>query len=130
MKPQSPPVLRVVSTANDRLPDEDQDTQPAAKSQEDIWYETYSKAPYKDIAHRMLELRNEIASAELAVKTLKSELDVIRLRVVPTRFAEDSTTSMRIEGIGRISLTSDAYCTVLPGQQEQLFDFLKSIGCE
>lgn len=130
MKPQSPPALRAANAVDDRLPDEDQDTQPAGKSQEDVWYETYVKAPYKDIAQRMLELRNEIASAELAVKNLKSEFDVIRLRVVPTRFAEDSTTSMRIEGLGRISLTSDAYCTVLPGQQDQLFEFLKSIDCE
>lgn len=90
-----------------------------------IWKEKYNAMPYKDLAARMVELRDEIASKETEVKDLKAELDVIRLKVVPIRFAEDGLKSQNIVGVGRLGLTSDAYCTQIAGKQDELFGWLR-----
>jgi hypothetical protein len=93
--------------------------------QEKAWKQKYEKMPYKDIAARMLELRDQIAEAENTASALKAELDVIRIKVVPVRYANDGVTSQNFAGIGRLGLTKDAYCTQKPDKKDELFVWLR-----
>lgn len=104
------------------LQDEELDTQ----SLEDEWFAKYQTLPYKDLAQRMLELREEEALAKSRATAATKELDIIRLRVVPQRFAEDGMSSLNLPGIGRLGLSSDAYCTQKKDLQEALFDWLRA----
>lgn len=99
------------------------------KEPEDLqktWYEKYKDLPYKDLALRMMELKKLATEAETAFKAAAAEFDVIRLRVVPQRLNADGMSSIRLDGIGRLGLTSDAYCTVIPGLKPDLIAWLKS----
>lgn len=92
---------------------------------EDAWVKKYEAMPYKELALRMLELREAKAKADAESTSLKAELDVIQLRVIPPRFAAEGLQTITIPGAGRIGLTRDMYCTQKPGLQEALFDFLR-----
>lgn len=91
-----------------------------------VWYDKYKDLPYKDLAARMVELKKLSDEAERAKKAATAEFDVIRLRVVPERFAKDEMTSLRITGIGRLGISADAYCTVIPGRKDDLLALLKT----
>lgn len=91
----------------------------------DQWYAKYKDMPYKELAERMVELKAKAGEADRTKKALDAEHDVIRLRVVPERFQKDGMTSLRLQGIGRLGLTSDAYCTVIPGAKPDLLEYLK-----
>lgn len=111
----------------------DQDTgdsteEVTKESLEQQWYRDYKTKPYKELAAKMVDLKKQIAELERTSTLLASEFDVIRLRVIPERFAEDSMTSLRIEGIGRLGLTRDAYCDQVKDKQEDLFNLLREIG--
>lgn len=89
------------------------------------WYEQYKDKPYKDLAARMVELAHAKKLAEMEVSRIGAEFDVIRLRVVPNRMADEGIKGLRIEGVGRLGLTSDAYCNLIPGAKEGLFNWMR-----
>jgi hypothetical protein len=110
----------------------DQETGDSAEelSKEDLetqWYKHYAGLPYKELAERMVELKKQAAEADRINKALNAEFDVIRLRVVPERFAADGMSSLRITGVGRLGLTSDAYCNQIADNQEELFELLREL---
>lgn len=95
---------------------------------EEQWFAKYKDMAYKDLAARMVQLGEEHSKADREAKSKRAELDVIRLRVIPERFAEDGLTGMRVEGVGRLGLNSDAYCTVKSGLQPSLYAYLRENG--
>lgn len=90
------------------------------------WYNEYRDKSYADLARRMVELKKEISASEDIAKARKAEFEVISQRVVPERMIKDEQTSIRITGVGRLGITSDAWCTVIPGRKDDLLAFLKS----
>lgn len=92
---------------------------------EAAWRQKYENMPYKDLAARMVELRDEAAKAKAHEVMTNKELDVIRLKIVPSRFAEDGYSSLNIPGVGRLGLTADAYCTQKNECKDELFEFLR-----
>ena len=93
---------------------------------EDALFKLYENMPYKDLAAKMVELREQSALLATNKTAIDTELDIIRLRVVPMRFAQDGCTSFRVEGVGRLSLTKDAYCTQLKDKQAELFEWMRA----
>lgn len=89
------------------------------------WYDQYKDMSYADLARRMVELKKEAGEAETLMKARKAEFEVISQRVVPERMNKDEQTSIRLKGIGRLGLTNDAWCTVIPGRKDDLLAFLK-----
>ena len=102
---------------------EDQD--PEVIDLEQMWYDSYKTGTYAELAARMKELQAQAGEAERCKIQLNKELDVIRLKVVPERFAADNITSMNISGVGRLGLTKDMYCTQKKEFQENLFQWLR-----
>lgn len=92
---------------------------------EAFWQLKYEKMSYKELASRMVELRDKAAKAKAEEVVTNKELDIIRLRIVPTRFAEEGFSSLNIPGIGRLGLTSDAHCTQRKELTEELYTFLR-----
>ena len=119
MKPNQP--LQPGSTS--AAPEVDDLDPTEAKPQD--WYDKYKDLSYKDLAIRMVELKKVASEAKATESAANAELDVIRLRIVPERFAKDETTSMRIAGVGRLGIANDAYCTVIPGLGEDLVGWFK-----
>lgn len=107
-----------------QITEQDEEITPA-QSREEEWLAKYKPLPYPRLAERMVELRDASSKADREKKDLDAELDVIRLKVVPERFAADEISSMRIAGVGTLSLTSDMYCTQKKDRQEELFQWLR-----
>lgn len=96
------------------------------ETQEQKWFTQYKDQSYPALARRMKELATLSAAAERQRKDLNAELDVIRLKVVPERFAEDELLSIRIEGIGTLGVAGDMHCTMLNDKKPELFEWLRN----
>ena len=88
----------------------------------------YSDLPIPDLASRMKELKEEIEAKDRALKDLKAEFDVLRIEVVPAKMEEFGTSSMNIRGLGRLTISTDAYITTVKGQKPVLFKWFKDNG--
>lgn len=84
----------------------------------------YKKAPYRDLAIRMQELATQAKFHDDQKKVFTAELDLIRLQIVPERFANDDMTSMNITGVGRLGLTSDMHCNVSKDKKTEFHGWL------
>lgn len=110
---------------NDQLAEVDDLDPQEPVDQKQKWYDQYKDQSYADLARRMVELKKEASAAEDITKARKAEFEVISQRVVPERMNKDEQTSIRLKGIGRLGITNDAWCTVIPGCKDGLLDFLK-----
>lgn len=90
------------------------------------WYNQYKDMSFADLARRMKALKQEVSDADILAKARKAEYDVISLRVVPERMLKEEQTSIRITGVGRLGISKDAWCTVIPGKKDDLIAWLKS----
>lgn len=72
---------------------------------------------------KMVQARKEELEAQL--KEANAEFDVLRLEVIPQRCEDEGIESMKIEGVGRLSLTGDLYVSVKAGQQVSFFGWLR-----
>lgn len=93
-----------------------------------VWYDTYSGLTYKELAVRMKELSAEASAADRLKVKKNEELDVIRLKIVPERFAVDEISSINIPGVGRLGLTSDMHCNQVKEKQDSFFQWLRDNG--
>lgn len=70
------------------------------------------KASYKELALRMIELADIVSEHKSIASAANAEFDLIRMTIIPERFAEEDIKSLKITGIGRLGLTSDMHCNV------------------
>lgn len=105
---------------------DDLDPELQAQAAAKALYDKYSAMSYKELAQRMVELKNEITEKDTALKLLGAEFDLIRLKVVPEKLQKDDMTSIRITGVGRLGLSADAYCSVIPGCKPDLVAWMLS----
>lgn len=98
---------------------------PEQKAKFTALMKKYRKESYKNLAIRMQQLATLKAEAEDEAKEHNAELDLIRLIIVPERFADDEITSLKIDGVGRLGLTSDMHCNVKKDDKEGFFNWMR-----
>lgn len=59
------------------------------------------------------------------LKLVNAEFDVIRIETLPEQMEQEGLEGFRLEGVGRITLTGDAYVKIVPGQADALFKWLR-----
>lgn len=91
----------------------------------DLELETMMAMTIKDMGKLFVSLKTEIDAAEGVVRALKSSFDKLRLRAMPEKMDEMGITGVKIIGVGRLSLTADAYCSVVKDQKFRLYDWLR-----
>jgi hypothetical protein len=86
----------------------------------------YSTMPLMDLIKAMDSVgKNKDAMAE-EMKVINAHYDVLRLEVIPERMDSEGIENLRVEGIGRVSLTGDMFVGVKPGAREELYEWLKA----
>jgi len=70
-----------------------------------------------------------VEEKEAELSDLKNSYDFIRFVLMPKAIEEAGLSSpVKIAGVGRISLSSDAYVSVVPGQKDALYGWMEEHG--
>jgi hypothetical protein len=68
---------------------------------------------------------------EAQLKLINARFDVLRFEAIPNKVEEMGLESpVKLEGIGRVSLTADIQCSTKGGMKEALFSWLRKNKCE
>ena len=91
------------------------------------------EAKYKPMAtleviRSMDELRKRKEDLEEALKEVNKEYDFLRLNMIPARFEEEGIEGMKVEGVGRVSLTGDMYVSILSDKKDEAYEYFRDIG--
>lgn len=86
--------------------------------------------PYNRLAKAMVDAKEGLEIRKKAVVVAQKKFDILRLQIIPDRMCEDDMQSIKIAGIGRLSLTNDAHVSVASGMKYDLHKWLKDNGFE
>lgn len=84
----------------------------------------------KALVERMKQLQDWVAETEEAVKKVKEELDGLRLIRIPKEMERLELRSTTFEGLGRVQLAADLYCSVKAGCKDQVNQWLTDQGLD
>lgn len=82
------------------------------------------------LAVRMKELQANKESLEENVSAVNTELDDIRLRKIPEMMESLGLVNVTFDGVGRVQLASDLYCSTKAGQKDAAMQWLRDVGME
>ena len=102
---------------------QDQDTNPNA-----VYEEKYAGMTTIEVIRAMDKLSGEKESIEDELKEINKEYDFLRLNLIPKKFEDDGIENLRVEGIGRVSLTGDMYVSIPAAMREQAYEYFRDIG--
>ena len=95
---------------------------------EEKFIQDHQDLPYALLAARMAEVKADLDTRKKGVAVAQKKFDAIRLKILPDRMVEDEMQSIKISGVGRLSLTNDAYVSVAAGNRAALHVWLKDHG--
>lgn len=85
-------------------------------------------ATLKDLGLKMKEVRRNLDRAKSEAAELQKEWDELRKVTIPSLMEDMDIESVRIEGVGLISLATDAYCTVPAKNKQELQQWMRDNG--
>jgi len=88
----------------------------------------YSGYSLTDLIREMNRVQQEKDQLEETLKKVNSRFDHLRLAAIPNKMDEEGIPNITIEGIGRVSLTSDAYVSIKAGMKDQAWQWLSDNG--
>lgn len=81
-----------------------------------------------EIIRAMDEQRALKEDLDEQLKAVNKEYDFLRLNMIPNRFEEEGIENMKVDGIGRVSLTGDMYVSILAEKKEEAYEYFRDIG--
>lgn len=81
-----------------------------------------------DIIRAMDSIRALKDDVEAQLTELNKEYDHIRLNLIPRKFEEEGIDNIRVDGIGRVSLTSDLYVRINSADRDRVHEYFRDIG--
>lgn len=90
----------------------------------------YEDMTLEDLAHEMQEARQKLDFATRTKANWQNMWDELRKVHIPNKMEDLGMESARIKGVGTISLSADAYCTVPAGNRAQVQQWLAENGFE
>lgn len=95
---------------------------------ENDFEQKYAGMTTLDIIRAMDKLGQERDAVDEKLTALNKEYDFIRLNLVPKRMEDDGIDNIRVDGVGRVSLTSDMYVRVNSDDREKVHEFFRDLG--
>jgi hypothetical protein len=90
--------------------------------------DAYQTWPLLALIKEMCEYSAKKEALEDELKVVNARYDVLRLEAIPERMDADGVENMKVEGIGRVSLTADLLVSVRGGAKESLFGWFRDNG--
>lgn len=97
-------------------------------SEDKVMQEFYDSMEGKtliELATKMNEIRMLLDEAKAVKVDLQKKFDALRLNLVPSAMDDDGITSMNVDGIGRVGLTSDIYASIPAEHREEAWGWLR-----
>ena len=76
----------------------------------------------------MKQVQERKDALEKQLKAVNLELDDLRLKRIPELMDSLEVKNATFEGLGRVQLASDLYCSTKAGQKEQAMQWLRDCG--
>jgi hypothetical protein len=86
----------------------------------------YEGMSLKQLAEAQAQVKTEMEHYAGIKASLQQEFDALRKHIVPAKMEEMGIESVRIEGVGTLSLAVDAYCSTPADKRQALMDWLES----
>lgn len=80
------------------------------------------------VIRSMDDLRARKDEIEEQLKYINKEYDFLRLKLVPKMFEDEGIESLKVDGIGRVSLTGDMYVSIQSGRKDEAYEYFRDIG--
>lgn len=80
------------------------------------------------LVSKLMDLEKEAATHAAAAKTLKAQIDRLKMGVLPDKMNAEEIQTVNLKGIGRLSNTSQMRVSAVAGTQPQLFTWLEDNG--
>lgn len=84
----------------------------------------YEVLSYKDLALEFQALKQIKADAKLEAALVEEKFDALTKQVIPDKMTEEGIKTIAIDGVGRLQLSAQAYCSTKAGMKDALFDWL------
>ncbi len=84
----------------------------------------------RELCAWMKERQEDIAGREEELKTLKAQLDDVRLRRIPEMMQALEVKTATFEDIGRVQLAADMYCSTVSGRKDDAMQWLRDLGLD
>lgn len=84
----------------------------------------------RGLCYDMAVLQADIEEREEATKLLKAQLDDLRLRRIPEMMEVLEVKTATFDGIGRVQLAGDLYCSTAKGRKDEAMQWLRDCGYE
>jgi hypothetical protein len=104
------------------------DENTTAVNPDAVYIEKYADHDSRALVKAMDEKRGHKDELEEALKGINAEYDYLRLKAIPQRFEADGIENLTITGIGRVSLTGDAYVQCPADKKNELHEYLRDVG--
>jgi hypothetical protein len=104
------------------------DEEIAAIVQEGIIFDELKADSIRNLAEFQYELGETIDVYDRVVKELNKVYDTLRIGVLPEKMAEEDITSMKIDGIGRLTVTADLSASIDKDKLEDAYTWLRDTG--
>ena len=83
---------------------------------------------YPELANLFKNLKDKKEEADRVKSDFQKQFDLLRLSVIPDKMIEDGISSISLDGIGRIGLTTDAHVQVLKENKEHFYSWMEDNG--
>lgn len=87
-------------------------------------------ATLRELCAKMKDLQTRKDAVDAEGTRLTAELDELRLRKIPELMEALEVRNATFEGIGRVQLASDLYCSTRAGEKEVAMQWLRDCGQE
>ena len=81
-----------------------------------------------DIVRAMNDIQLAKEAKDNEAKEIGKEFDFLRLKMIPSRFEEEGIENLKVEGVGRVSLTGDMYVSIPAANREAAYEYFRDIG--
>ena len=79
---------------------------------------------------KMQELQNQKEQQDEISKALTTEIDILRLKQIPEMMDQLEVKNATFQGIGRVQLAADLYCSTKAGQKDAAMLWLRDMGLD
>ena len=88
----------------------------------------YAGSSISDLGTALRDLKSAYKAASDAKTALGAEIDFLAKNKMVEVMDEMGVSSLNLKGIGRLSIRGDAYCSVVGGMKEDLFQWMRDNG--
>lgn len=83
-----------------------------------------------DLAREMKKVGAQLDAMADAKTELQERYDFLRLQALPTRMEDEGLEVLKIDGVGRVSLTSDMWVSIPASMKDDAYKWLRESGHE